>query len=670
MKRNVHYTIAAVALLLAGCSQIEDDLSNCPDVVVSDSPYPASYISLRLTSAADNNNATRAQYDNPAGGEDGNGRLAAQTDYEYKVNEIVAFLYPATLNGSSVNLNCTDAVAATVPVTPVLFESGEIESQIKESGANGLDCICTTTQKSVNIESAKYNVLAVVNPSDALKTKLVYASGSSEDMREDLFLSDLRDYISTGSAWTESVSDNTKSYSNFLMSSEKEDANAVIDLGSSSGETTATIQVERVAARVDYKTNDSNSYGVTDSKYSGATVEILGAAMVNNLTSGSYLFKRVTKLSTYDSSSEPDISTDGVTYLGNETAIGGEYSLEGNGSVTGNYVIDPWTTEKKDGAFPTVSTIQLSYGTQYSGKASSGIISNGVSQEEPLYWDNLIEESTDEVTDDGTWYRVGYTLENTTFAPYTSKLYSTGVVFKALFTPSNITGTYTDGDTFFKYNNTLYATLEDIVDDVWDGTSYSVSDFSSSNISSTLSSETTWGDLSTYLESMPADPIGYKKYLLYLCDDNSAEGYISSYTNLSITHYMSTYLGYTNTSGVVVIGGDETPATSLANYDTSDSTTSFSSTYSALMHYSSEGVVTYKDAQCYYVWWIRHSNDDSNETNGVMEYSIVRNNIYKLDVTSVSTIGGAIPAEGLQIDININPWYVYECEELEVDETE
>lgn len=79
------------------------------------------------------------------------------------------------------------------------------------------------------------------------------------------------------------------------------------------------------------------------------------------------------------------------------------------------------------------------------------------------------------------------------------------------------------------------------------------------------------------------------------------------------------------------------------------------------------GVHTYEDATCYYTWWVRHSNDGLDNTDGVMEYAIVRNNIYKLKVKSIYSLGGDIPTdkdEGLVIKVFVNDWQLLPVEEL------
>ena len=46
-----------------------------------------------------------------------------------------------------------------------------------------------------------------------------------------------------------------------------------------------------------------------------------------------------------------------------------------------------------------------------------------------------------------------------------------------------------------------------------------------------------------------------------------------------------------------------------------------------------------KTVDCYYPYWIRHSNNGKSDEMGIMEFGIVRNNIYKLSVKSLNGFG-------------------------------
>jgi hypothetical protein len=69
---------------------------------------------------------------------------------------------------------------------------------------------------------------------------------------------------------------------------------------------------------------------------------------------------------------------------------------------------------------------------------------------------------------------------------------------------------------------------------------------------------------------------------------------------------------------------------------------------------------------CYYVYWIRHEDNHDNNKMGVMEFAIVRNNLYQMLVTNITGLGDADitivpdkPDEGetyLKVVLNVKPW--------------
>ena len=71
---------------------------------------------------------------------------------------------------------------------------------------------------------------------------------------------------------------------------------------------------------------------------------------------------------------------------------------------------------------------------------------------------------------------------------------------------------------------------------------------------------------------------------------------------------------------------------------------------------------------CYYNYWIRHLDNNMENEMGVMEFAIVRNNIYRLLVTNISGLGSGTPEIDpekpdeyeayLKMDFNVLPWIV------------
>lgn len=576
MNKNILHTVKGVAgcllmaSLAAGCAQ--EDIDTAP--TGGGGMSASSYVSLSF--ASQQSTPTRS---NPTGGEQGNGDETGQ-DYENEIKSAVAFFY----QGSG-----TDGVNSS-GTTPIMAVATFNVGSYTEPG-NGIDRTYTTTPQQVDLDDGTYNVLVVANP------------GADWWTGQSLTLADVRNHIQT-TAWTASGSD----YSDFVMTSAA-DATLTLNSNPESDPAKATVNVERMAARLDYKAEAS--YTCTDPAYTGATVEITGAALVNNLTAGSYMLKRVAS------------TVDGVpTYLGNETPDAG---------VQTNYVLDPWTAVKTsaNNSFTIgceVKTAEDLYGEWF-----------GNLSQDPNYWADYVQPGI-EVSDGAeTWQRIGYTLENTTAAEEAGKRYSTGVVFKAKFHPQGVAN-YTEGETFFAYGTKIYASMEDMMAGFY-GSKFDDLD----NITSCA----TWGDVKQFITStlLTNDPSGYNKYLEGLAEGKDDSETVSDASSLTWSNYMKNECGYSkDENGKVVL-------------DQNDKVTRI-----ALQPY---GTRTYEDATCYYTWWVRHSNDNDDTKKGIMEYAIVRNNIYKLTVSSVYSLGGEVPEEeSLIVDVYVNDWLLLDNETL------
>lgn len=577
MNKDILHTVKSVmgcllmASLAAGCAQ--EDIGTTP--TGGGGMSASSYVSFSF--ASPQGAPTRS---NPTGGETGDGLETGQ-DNENAITSAVAFFYQGT-EQEGVNS------AGNIPIKAAVTFS---RANYTEPG-NGIDRTYTTAAKQVDLENGTYNVIVVANP------------GTDWWTGRSLTLADVRNHIQT-TAWTASGSD----YSDFVMTSAA-DATLTLNSNPESNPATAEVDVERMAARLDYKAEAS--YTCTDPKYSGATVEITGAALVNNLTAGSYLLKRVAD----------DVNGTNLSYLGDETA-------DANYVAT-NYVLDPWTAVKTsdNNSFTIdgeVKTAEDLYGEWF-----------GNISQNPNYWADYVQPGIE--VSDGTekWQRIGYTLENTTAADAAGSDYSTGVVFKAKFHPQGVAN-YTEGETFFVYGTKIYASMEDMMAGFY-GSEFADLD----NITSCA----TWGDVKQFITStlLTNDPSGYNKYLEGLAEGKDDTEAVAG-ASLTWSNYMLNECGYSkDENGKVVL-------------DQNDKVTRI-----ALKPY---GTRTYEDATCYYTWWVRHSNDNDDTKKGIMEYAIVRNNIYKLTVKSVYSLGGEVPDdESLIVDVYVNDWLLLDPETL------
>ena len=577
----------ALSLMAAGCSMTDDYV--CP---ADDGGTPGSGSAfIQLSFGMADARGTRA---NPDGGEQGNGPEAGQAD-ENKVGSAVAFLFKGTVNGD-----------ADTPVTPVYF----FPVNGPEAGGNGIDAVWTTSPMQTTVDNGEYNIIVVANPG----TERWWESPENQKLGK------VRDHIQQ-EAWKETTNgDNNTSYTDFLMSSADEPTQKLtINNNPKENPATVTVNVERMAARVDYLVK--NQYECEDPMYEDATVEITGATIVNRLTAGSYLLKRVAN----DVDVDPE-NPEEVDYLGDETPVAG-------GKAT-NYVLDPWTALKTQqnltGTPFTIKGKPASAAGLYDAKTYIPTRSDN-----PEDWADYCKAGVDATEDD--YLRVGYALENTTGRLETSLNYNTGIVFKAQFNPGSALDGYVQGHTFFRYSDRLYTSLTAMM-----GQLNEQADFAAYfNAAVEGLKSKTWADVTAFCDALSYDPVGLAAYFTGLQGDAQGTDAVgTALDNVTWTAFLAT-LG---------VGESDITDPQINQGGVTDTR--------ARLYASSNGMLrTYYKGRCYYIWWLRHSNDGDDEKNGVMEYAVVRNNIYKVNVNSIYSLGGDIPDnEGLDAQVYVNKW--------------
>ena len=478
----------------------------------------------------------------------------------------------------------------------------------------------TATQKTTEeiaveqlLVGHSYHVLAVVNGGETFDNDTY----STLDALRDATVKDIYTVGTDGS------------YSNFLMASaDDEDSPLYIRPNNSEANPATTrIDVERVTARVDYRAADSYEVG-TEGSASIGTAKITGAMLVNTLNAdqSSYLLKRVTK-------ENSKFNTTDIVYLGKETPT--------PSGVATNYVIEPLSGQKN------ADKSMAAYYDNYFHSFDYGNADD---------WENLFTQGvqvTDSEGDD--WYRIGYPKENT--AEKSSSFYTTGIVFRA----EICLGEATKAKTFFEYDSRRYTTLEDLMAGVEGSQDWSV-------INGTWNPSWTWSEFqSNIIDKLEdSDPIGYKAFLERQLPTDLSETVANS-AALRWAAYAEASLYYKkNENGTVTLdlrGGDTRLALSQIYLET-DGTL------------PETRVRTYKDGIAYYTYWIKHSNDNNEGAEGIMEYGIVRNNLYQLNVTGISMVGDDTPGgRSLQISVTVRDWEMKDPEDINMlpekeDETE
>ena len=412
-------------------------------------------------------------------------------------------------------------------------------------------------------------------------------------------------------------------YSNFLMAS-ADDENYPLEIYPSNSETNpahTVIDVERVSARVDYRAqgsevNTDSTYLVGENGTLG-TAKITGAMLMNVLDAEapSWLLKRVA-----DSWGSTD-----VEYLGKET-------YQGVASATAfNYVIDA-IENKSSGSF-VPATYYKNFG--YGDPTNADDIS--------LAWEADANYTT-LFTNEG-YNCIGYPKENVN--QQGDKALTTGVVFRAQYTPDGMD----NGQTFFEWDGTVYSSLEAMMEAKFANSWEIIKD--------------EWNDIQTWenlraniISKLADDPVGYKAYLREVSGNKSGD--IEDVSTLRWASYLKTECYYINDNGTVTVdaAGVDAGTTRRIFHDLS-------------------GLATYKDGICYYTYWIKHANDQNEDNNlvgskdktgGVMEYAIVRNNVYKLNVTSISGPGGDIPGDrNVNVNVLVEDWQMDSTEDVELE---
>ena len=454
---------------------------------------------------------------------------------------------------------------------------------------------------------------------EGLKTNQKYhvlAVANAGNQTNITSLNDLRS-ATVSTVYTATTSTEGTTYSDFVMASEG-DEDPVLEIrygNSESNPATTTINLERLVARVDYQADaDGYTFSITpglnpalSSQTQVVTASITRAFLVNTYNQDTYVLKRVAEGST----------TGTITYLGDESLS--------------NYVIDPKTTSK---TIPVPEDKNIpSWYDHYFPNLSDEVGDDGKTEWEDWLIVGDKVEDPDPNVENREWYRLGYPKENTSSVDAQGKYYSTGVVFEASY--KGIDGV-ADGSTFFRYKGTIYPTLEAAMKATYDEAYFQEDQ-----------TFETFDVLTQYINSLPGneDPAGYKDYLKTATVDNFGDGSEWTWENYKYK--------------VLSFDKNEQDEYVIATAKTREA-----------LHDRGYGTETFLNGRGYYIYWIRHNGGDNatqfDETKP-MAYGIVRNNVYKLTVNSISKIGDDTPGGNATLDILVA---VKNWQELPGDEVE
>lgn len=300
-------TLSLLALLLVM------SFASCASDTTSDLPLPSkdmkAYLQVKVTVEGSGDTRASRTTTGPQGGENGDGREPG-TNHENEVNSLAVLLYKSDNNDLSEDDAKIDYVYTFTNLKA-------------ETPTSGRDATYTTVPKEIDaaIVGKNYHVIVIANADDM--TSICKGKKISEVRDLQMLKVCTRD------------ADITK-FSNFIMSSEKD---AMIDFTKEGSETDpyqVTVDIERLAARIDIIPNatfDGTSQGYYYNVMDGTNVvggfKLESVTPTKVMTKGEYLIKRV--------SSDKDVSS--VTYFGEE-------KMDATTKASTNYVVCPWTKDR------------------------------------------------------------------------------------------------------------------------------------------------------------------------------------------------------------------------------------------------------------------------------------------------------------------------------------
>lgn len=665
----------AFACVAVSCSDdVDDGLNNG-----SEEQGEGVYVTVNVTSAF--NPVTKAN--DPGMGEDGNGDLK-DSDKESAVNDVNIFLIP-----------CGDTYSAKMTSNDLTIVNGEESTAIASgftkdlqpaTGAIEYHDAVATVKLSVPELDAWYHVVTVANAGKELGFETLGA---------------LRDYLQTNVWSGENKYGEAK---NFIMTTHQM---WQADAGGSDLYVTAansdpnnpaetTAYVERLAARIDMQLKadlvQEEGASLTGNSNTTDKVKITGYQVINQLIGGTYLLKRVTANTAVVNGNISDIiDSHPYPYLSDEVWVSGV-------NPSFNYVLDPWTKNKTFTASDDNASFltSINNGDSYYVLENSNYVEKAVNTvpinlngEGGLYKNHFHEDmNTAEFmnfnkvvngegenlvsTTESEFTPILYTQENTTSADQQKNGFSTGVIFEAEYAPEKVS----------QYNETDGNVGEPNYGDL-DSKAFVVADFARTGTSSTedgtitpsrvlsadlrtiaalglkegsdvtivkaIFSNGSWGEktqsnVQTVVSDMSGGPlvVAFKNYLQGKLDgikDEDRSWFDDVKTSLTWDKFVEA--SHTSTNGIAYVPsmdelakGVTTGTTKTAIEVREELAKDYNIAYYAGGDFGGKS---------YYKYWIKHDPLADNSTMGVMEFAIVRNNVYQLQVSGIKDLGDPLP---------------------------
>ena len=625
-KMNFKSTLWALAFACAAVS-CSDDLENGPNNNNENEEQGGYYMTVNIATGG-GSSLTKA---NGEGNE-----YLDETGKEDKVYDVNIFLIKSgAYTGEATDdklldlLNMNDDNATSVKIAGqgyTTIENGS-PSGGTEPNHDKVEVKMQLTEPIPGTSSEKYQVFTVVNAGKKLGNITTLAS--------------LRDFVYTSSSGNPVWSGAVASADKFVMSTHKmtgTPGNSEVILSAenmdASNPAVTNVYVERLAARIDLKVakgllSDAGLAPTSATIGNSGTFKLTGYTVVNRWNGESYLFKQVSPNVDEWDGALPEVGApyeqdDQKKYLGDE-------KWDRTGTTTQgsfNYVVEPKTRSKTGNDWLTTS-----YLNPFN---KDGNLNTITSNDE--WVTNMSNIKSDEFS------KIAYTKENTMTANMQKNGYSTGVIFESEFMPGDnfkvskysegsiAESTLLDDDKTFLVANHLkgtstqkvvYADVKTIAAMAFDGIGTSMTvdmykGFMDGDWSEDDQLTTIRGLIAQMKESNKVEA-AFKKYLSGIANANGAS-WATVKDNLTYAKFLA----------------NDTDGQKLAI--TGDVTAVYIGTL-----FEEFGISYYKGGKSYHKFWIRHDNNDNNNVMGVMEFCIVRNNVYQLDVTGVRDLGDPLP---------------------------
>lgn len=622
-------TLWALAFACAAVS-CSDDLENGPGNGTNnpDENGTKAYLSVNI--------ATGGSATTKANGEEGDGYLEEITGLkEDKVYDINIFLFEKKDGETDGLAALNTAAATTTPIAGYGYLDG-INGTPSGGNEPNHDLVAVTLKDPIENETQKaYWVLAIVNHGSKI-TGTDYAN--LEALREAL----------SNKAWTGGAT-GIASYDKFVMSTHKMDGDvanesSVVLLAQANKDpdnpAETTVYVERLAARVDLQVNET----LTSNNRTDGTFEITRYLPINLWKDNTYMFKQVSPKVTKIDDLLP--AADATYGSGECQWLGDEIWTNTTDTKEFNYVLSVDMRNKTKDNFNSFTTKYDNY--FYKEDVSADNLPYATTDNA---WRNT-SELANATYQSGDFTPIFYTRENTMDGGEAQMNgYSTGLIFESQFT-------FNENATVSSYNPTSGSVEAAKLPEANKGTFYVARHHGNVNFDGIKSIAATafkelaetgedykvtadlmkgfmdgnWPEgvelakIKTIVDLMSADNGVEKGFKAYL------QGVLTNATDFEATKSQLSYASFIASDSYKDLAA---PASGITD------------AYIATL-YEKYSVSCYKEGKSYHKYWIQHDPSATPDARkdgvlGVMEYGIVRNNVYQLKVSGVKNLGDPLP---------------------------